>query len=67
MKTAAEKIEKEYQIAFVNSCSGEFEVVQVFTADGGDAANDFAEKAHPGGEWYVLDAMGRNINGGEEE
>jgi hypothetical protein len=53
---------KEYAIAFVRT-DGEFDVVERFVAADDDAANEYAEANHAG-EWYVLDASGRNINGG---
>lgn len=52
-----------YSIAFM-STDGSFDIVQAFTAGNDDAANEYAEQNYAGQEWYVLDANGRNINGG---
>lgn len=55
----------EYQIAFVKA-DGAFDVVQTLLASSDAEANDYAEHAYAGREWYVLDANGRNINGGPQ-
>lgn len=57
--------QREYQIAFVRA-DGSFEVVQNLLAGNDAEANDYAEHAYAGREWYVLDANGRNINGGAQ-
>jgi len=53
----------EYRIAYVAG-GGEWDVVDTFTATDDDAANTYAEATYSGGEWFVLDNTGRNINGG---
>lgn len=53
----------EYRIAFPME-SGEWDVVDTFTAASDDAANGYAEKNYPDKEWFVLNAAGKNINGG---
>lgn len=53
-----------YSIAFARE-DGSFDVVESFLAIDNDAANDYAEEHYDGQEWYVLDAAGRNVNGGE--
>ena len=54
----------EYRIAFPME-SGEWDVVEAFTAESNDDANEYAEKNYADKEWFVLDATGKNINGGE--
>ena len=39
-----------------------FDVVQEFTAETDDDANQYAEEHYSNEEWYVLDADGDNIN-----
>jgi hypothetical protein len=53
----------EYRVAFVTT-SGTWDVVEVFQAIDDDDANDHAERNYPGRDWFVLDASGRNVNGG---
>jgi hypothetical protein len=53
----------EYSIAYMIEATGEFDVVETFTAADDAAANAYAEANHDG-EWYVLNAAGRNINAG---
>lgn len=60
-----------YQIAFMLESTGEFEIAETFTAENDAAANAWAESQEPrfreqydNDDWYVLDAAGRNINGG---
>ena len=55
--------EPEYRIAFAKA-DGSWDVVETFRAADNDAANEFAEDNYDDQEWYVLDASGRNINGG---
>ena len=43
-----------------------WDVVEVFNAPDEDTANGYAENFYAGEEWYVLDATGRNINGGNQ-
>ncbi len=57
--------QREYQIAFVRE-DGSFEVVQNLLAGSDAEANDYAEHAYAGQEWYVLDENGNNINGGAQ-
>lgn len=52
-----------YSLAFAKE-DGSWDIVQTFMAGGDDEANGWAEKHYAGQEWYVLDANGRNINGG---
>jgi len=61
-----EAVQSEYRIAYAAG-SGEWDVVDTFTATDDDAANAFAEATYAGDEWYVLDANGRNINGGRDQ
>ena len=57
--------EKEYRIAFVIR-DGDWDVAETFTAANDDAANEYAEENYSDNEWwFVLDASGKNINGGE--
>jgi hypothetical protein len=53
----------EYRIAYMLEAPGEFEVVETFRAASDADANAYAEANHDG-EWYVLNAAGRNINAG---
>jgi hypothetical protein len=57
-------VEGEYRIAFPME-SGEWDVVETFTAESSDDANAYAEANYSDSEWFVLDASGKNINGGE--
>lgn len=57
-------VEPQYRVAFVMG-SGEWDVVETFTAAGDDAANAYAEEIYADKEWFVLNASGKNINGGE--
>jgi hypothetical protein len=57
---------REYRIAYAAG-GGEWDVVDTFTATDDDAANAYAEATYSGDEWYVLDANGRNINGGRDQ
>ena len=54
---------KNYRVAFVLEASGDFEIVEQFSATSDDAANAYAEERYKGREWYVLDDNGKNING----
>jgi len=56
--------ELEYRIAYMLEATGEWEVVETFLAAGDAAANAYAEQHYSGTDWYVLNADGRNINGG---
>jgi len=55
--------DREYRIAYVMA-DGEWDIVDSFAATDDDAANAYAAEHYDGDEWYVLDATGRNINGG---
>jgi hypothetical protein len=57
--------QREYRIAFVKE-DGSFDVVQRLLAGNDAEANDYAEHAYAGQEWFVLDESGRNINGGDQ-
>lgn len=57
-------VDGEYRIAFPME-SGEWDVVEQFTAASDDAANEYAEESYSDKEWFVLNASGKNINGGE--
>ena len=52
----------EYIVAFVNE-AGQYDMVDVITAESDAATNEQAEEDHPEEEWYVLDHLGNNING----
>jgi transglutaminase-like putative cysteine protease len=54
---------REYRVAYAMT-NGEWDVVDRFMALDDDAANAYAKTWCGDGEWYVLDASGRNINGG---
>jgi hypothetical protein len=58
-----EVAEVEYRIAYMLNATGEFEIIETFTAADDAAANAYAEANHDG-EWYVLNPAGRNINAG---
>ena len=53
----------DYSVAFVRY-DGSWDIVETFRAAGDAAANAYAEENYGEQEWYVLDANGRNINGG---
>lgn len=53
----------EYRIAFVKA-DGSWDIVETFAAADNAAANAYAEQHYADQEWFVLDANGRNINGG---
>ena len=55
----------QYSIAFVME-DGSWDIVEPFHAANDDAANAYAEEHFDGKDWYVLDARGRNINGGDQ-
>ena len=55
--------EQEYRIAFIEGGTGDWDVVEKFTAPNDAAANAYAEQHYADREWYVLDADGQNING----
>jgi ribosome modulation factor len=57
-------VDNEYRIAFPME-SGEWDVVEEFSAASDNAANEYAEKNYADKEWFVLDANGKNINGGD--
>jgi hypothetical protein len=52
-----------YTVAFADS-NGDWDRVETFTATDDTAASDYAERKYAGDEWYVLNAAGENINGG---
>jgi len=59
----------EFDHAYLNSYSiavamesGEWDIVEGFTAATNAAANAYAEAKHDHLEWYVLDSSGFNIN-----
>ena len=56
------KQSKTYQIAFVKE-DGSWDLVEQFLADDDEDANDYADEAYAGREWFVLNESGRNING----
>ena len=57
---------REYRIALVKA-DGSWDVIETFEAADDDAANAYAEQNHADSDWYVLDADGRNINGGRDQ
>ena len=57
---------QEYQIA-VPIADGSWDVLERFEAEDDDAANEYAETHYDGQDWYVLDAAGKNINGGRDQ
>ena len=57
---------KEYKVAFVREDAG-WDIVKTFWALNDEAANRAAGILYEGTEWYVLDASGRNINGGHDQ
>lgn len=58
---------REYRVAFVLEGDGSFEVVERFMALDDAGASAYAEQHYGDREWYVLDANGRNINGGRDQ
>lgn len=56
-------IAAEYRVAVVGA-DGEFVVLDTFGASSDEAANSYAARYYGDYEWFVLDAAGRNINGG---
>lgn len=54
---------KSYRIAYLLE-SGEWHVSDTFEAFDDAEANAYAEKYYAGSDWYVLNAAGKNINGG---
>ena len=58
---------RPYRIAFMLEATGDFEIVKEFEALNDDDANRYAETNYDGQQWYVLDAAGRNVNGGDQE
>ena len=56
----------DYRVAFVLEGDGSWEVVDEFSAADDAAANAYAEQHYADHEWYVIDAAGRNINGGDQ-
>ena len=62
---------RDYSIAFVREDGGWDIVEQIHVIDSRrisneeahKRANETAEENYPGGNWYVLDANGNNING----
>jgi hypothetical protein len=63
---AGRPAEREYRIAYATT-NGEWDVVETFRAIDDDAANTYAEENCSCEDWYVLDAKGRNINGGHDQ
>ncbi len=59
-------IEQEYRVAFSRN-DGSWDVVETFTAVDDDAANTYAGERYAAQEWYILNASGRNINGGSDQ
>jgi hypothetical protein len=57
--------DREYRIAYPMA-DGEWDIVDRFAAENDTAANAYAEEHYDGDEWFVLDATGRNINGGRD-
>ena len=57
---------REYRIAMAKA-DGSWDVIETFEAADDDAANAYAEQNHADSDWYVLDADGRNINGGRDQ
>ena len=57
-------IDPQYSIAFAME-SGDFDVVEKFHAWTDQDANDYADANYADKEWFVLNATGKNINGGE--
>ncbi len=59
------KQSKTYQIAFVKE-DGSWDIVEQFLAGDDEDANDYADEAYAGREWFVLNESGSNINGGDQ-
>jgi hypothetical protein len=55
-----------YCVAFVKA-DGTFDRVDRFRAASDAEANAYAEERYADREWFVLDAGGRNINGGRDQ
>lgn len=55
----------EYRIAFARE-DGSWDFVETFQAIDDEDANLHAEAVYGDREWYVVDAAGRNINGGPQ-
>lgn len=53
----------QYRIAVVGT-NGEFEVIDTVACRDDADANAYAARYYGECEWFVLDAAGRNINGG---
>ena len=54
-------VERIYQIAFMLESTGDFEIVETFTASDHASANAYAEVNYAGRGWYVLTG-GENVN-----
>jgi hypothetical protein len=54
-----------YRIAYARADGG-WDIVETFTAASHDEANEYAAGQRGDDEWYVLDSVGRNINGGAQ-
>lgn len=54
---------REYRVAYAMT-NGEWDVIDRFMALDDAGANAYAATWYVNSEWYVLDASGRNINGG---
>ena len=63
---AAELILPQYQIA-TPLADGAWDVLERFEAYCDEDANEYAEIHWDDQHWYVLDATGRNINGGRDQ
>lgn len=61
-----EPIRADYSVALVNGSDGSFEVIEQFTAASDAEATAYAEHNYSEDEWFVLDAQGKNINGGDQ-
>ena len=57
---------REYRVALVKT-DGSWDVIDTFEAASDAAANAYAEEHHADVDWYVIDAEGRNINGGRDQ
>jgi len=57
---------REYRIALAKA-DGSWDVIEAFEVADDAAANAYAEEHHADVEWYVIDAEGRNINGGRDQ
>jgi hypothetical protein len=56
----------DYSVALVNGSDGSFEVIEQFTAASDAEATAYAEHHYSEDDWFVLDAQGKNINGGDQ-